>query len=91
MAAFVALSELAAGVSVICGFLTSLSAVGLLLILLVATLCTAKEKTLRQKPVDRIDVMNCYLWNPEPVYIVLALVVATLGPGWFSLDQLVFR
>lgn len=88
LGAIVALAELFAGFGVMLGVLTSVSAFGLLLILLAATICTAKEKTMRQKPVDRIDVINCYLWNPEPVYIILALVVMTFGPGYFSLDQL---
>lgn len=86
MACFIALSELLAGLGAIGGLLTVPSAVGLMLILVVATFCTGKEKTMRQNPIDKIDVVNCYLWNPEPVYMVLALVVMFFGPGMFSLD-----
>jgi uncharacterized membrane protein YphA (DoxX/SURF4 family) len=88
MGAFVAISEMLAGFGVIFGLFTLVSTIGLLVILIAATLCTAKEKTFRQNPVDKIDVVNCYLWNPEPVYILLAIVVATFGPGNFSLDTL---
>lgn len=88
LAAFVAISETLAGFGAIFGMWTTASALGLLLILLVATACTAREKTMRQNPVDGIDVINCYLWNPEPVYIVLAVVVSVFGAGSYSLDHL---
>lgn len=88
LASFVAIVELFAGFGIMFGFLTTISAIGLVVILLVATSCTAREKTLKQKPIDTIDVVNCYFWNPEPVYITLALVVLLVGPGNISLDYL---
>lgn len=84
---YVALGELAAGLGLMFGLFTYASAAGMLLILFVATYCTAKEKTMRQSPIDKIDIVNCYLWNPEPVYIVVGFVVLAFGPGRFSLDQ----
>lgn len=87
MAIFIALSELLAGLGVIAGLLTLPSALGLLLILIVATFCTGKEKTMRQNPIDGIDKINCYLWNPEPVYILVTLLVLSFGPGALSLDH----
>jgi uncharacterized membrane protein YphA (DoxX/SURF4 family) len=88
LAPAVALGEIAAGLGVIFGVLTVISAIGLLLILIVATICTAKEKTMRQNPIDGIDVVNCYLWNPEPVYITLALLIIGFGGGVISVDAL---
>lgn len=87
-AIFIAISELLAGVGVIFGLLTIPSALGLLLILLGATYCTAREKTLKQDPIDTVDCINCYFWNPEPVYIVVTLMVLSFGPGAISLDHL---
>lgn len=89
LAPYVALGEISAGLGLIFGFLTYASAAGILLILIVATMCTAREKTMRQNPVDSIDVVSCYLWNPEPVYITLAVVVLAFGSGRFSLDHLI--
>lgn len=88
LAGFVALVEISAGLGVLFGFLTWLSAFGLLGVLLVATYCTAKEKTMRQNPVDGIDVVSCYLWNVEPLYIAIAVGIMAVGPGTWSLDYL---
>lgn len=88
-AAFVAIIEVAAGLACIAGLLTQLAALGLLAITVRATCCTGKEKTMRQEPIDRVDVASCYLWCPEPVYAVLALIVMVLGAGAWSLDAAV--
>ena len=90
LASLVAIGELAAGLGVMVGFLTPLSAAGLLIILVVANRCTYKSKIEKQNPIDKIDYFNCYLWTPEPLYMVLTLVVMVLGPGDWSVDHLLF-
>lgn len=90
-APIVAAIELAAALGVIVGLMTPLAALGLLAILIRATQCTGKEKTLRQNPIDKVDTVSCYLWCPEPVYIVLAVTAMCMGAGAWSLDALVIR
>lgn len=88
-APFVAWTELTAAAGLMVGLLTPLAALGLLAILIRATLCTGKEKTLRQNPIDRIDVCSCYLWCPEPIYIALVFGLVAMGAGRYSLDAVV--
>jgi uncharacterized membrane protein YphA (DoxX/SURF4 family) len=86
-----AYGELAGGLGLIVGLLTPLAAIGLLVILLPATACTAAEKINRQAPVDGIATVECYLWTPEPLYIALCVAILLLGPGAFSLDHYLWR
>lgn len=90
-APFVAIVELAAALGILVGLLTPLAAFGLLAILVRATFCTAHEKTMKQNPIDRIDVVSCYLWTPEPVYIGLTLVALVFGAGAYGLDAVVLQ
>lgn len=93
LAGFVALVEITAGLGMISGTLTHLSALGLLAILVVANTCTAKHKIEIQNngkgPEDGIDVVSCYLWTVEPTYMVMAFVVLLLGPGVVSVDHVI--
>jgi len=86
----VALVEVGAGLFLIAGLLTPLAAFGLLIILIQATHCTAKEKVGKQAPVDRTDWVSCYLWTVEPLYIALAIVLILTGGGAYSIDALLF-
>lgn len=83
---FAAIVEVGAGAFLALGLLSVLSAIGLLAVTVAATWCTAHEKTMKQNPVDRLDCVSCYLWNAEPLYIVMALAVIAAGPGRYSLD-----
>lgn len=89
LAAFVAWVELLAGLGVVFGLLTSLSALGLLAVLVFATCCTAKEKVLRQFPVDPLDACVCYFWTVEPLYIAITIVLLLCGSGHYAIDAFI--
>lgn len=90
LACFLAAVETLGGLGVIAGLLTHLATLGLLVVLLFATYCTAWQKVCEQKPVDMVDCVSCYLWRVEGVYIVIALCILALGPGVYSLDYLLW-
>lgn len=82
--------EVLAGIGLIVGLLTWLSALGLLVVLLVATRCTWRQKVYEQHPVDRADIVCAYLWRVEGLYVGLAVMILLAGPGKYSLDYLLF-
>jgi uncharacterized membrane protein YphA (DoxX/SURF4 family) len=90
VACFVACVEVAAGLGVVFGLLTMLSAAGLLVLTLFATRCTAWTKVHEQNPVDTVDVCSAYLWRVEGLYIGIALMILFNGPGAYSLDALLW-
>lgn len=86
-----AVVEVFAGAAVVVGLLTVPAAFGLLVTLLLATRCTARDKVMEQNPVDKLDCVACYLWRVEGLYIGLALIILLAGPGAYSIDYLIWR
>ena len=84
----VAWTEVLAGSAILVGLFTPLALVGILCVLMFATICTAHDKVMAQEPVDKIDCVSCYLWRVEGVYIAIALSLLALGAGRYSLDAL---
>lgn len=87
---FAAIVEVGAGLFLIVGLLSAMSALGLFAVTAAATACTAREKIRSQNPVDKLDCVSCYLWCAEPLYIVMALITIAAGPGAWSLDYLLW-
>lgn len=90
VAALVATIEVGAGLFLIVGLLTSLAAFGLIAILLGACACSTREKTMRQQPVDGVQVAEDVLWTVEPLYLLLAVALFLAGGGAISLDAFLF-
>lgn len=91
LAGSVAIVELLAALALIAGLLTVPAAFGLAVVLIFATICTAKEKVMKQNPIDGIDCVCCYLWLVEPLYLLLVTVIMFCGPGRYSLDWFLLR
>ncbi|MHA1159012.1 MAG: DoxX family protein [Alphaproteobacteria bacterium] len=86
----VAFVEFFGGLALLFGLFTPLAAVGILLVLLIASHGTFHDKvTVKQKPEDKIDVISCYFWTVEPLYIWIAAMLVLLGAGSISFDQLI--
>lgn len=79
--------EFFAGLGVAFGFLTPLSALGLIAICLVASCTDGKKRVRAWKPVDVADRIDDWLYLPEVLYIVLLVQFVLLGAGPVSLDN----
>jgi uncharacterized membrane protein YphA (DoxX/SURF4 family) len=90
VAALVAAIEVGAGLFLIVGLFTSLAALGLIAILLGAVACSTKAKTMKQDPVDGIQVAEDVLWTVEPLYLLIAGALLVAGGGAYSLDGYLF-
>lgn len=91
LSATVAITEILAGLGLLVGLLSIPSAFGILAVMVFANCCTPFEEVPAMHPVDRIDIVACYLRLVEPLYLYMALVVILLGPGHWSMDYLILQ
>lgn len=82
---FVPSIELFAGLGVIFGFLTPLSALGLIAILSVAIITDAPKRVASYSPINFADTVDDYLYLPEVIFLIVLVFVA-VHPNPISLD-----
>lgn len=85
---FTAFVEVFGGLALIVGLLSRAASLGILAVTLVATWCTAKDKVMKQGPVDKVDCVGCYFWCVEPHLAMMAIILLAFGPGAYSIDSL---
>ena len=82
---FVAGVELLGGAAVAIGLLSPLAALGLFAVSAVAAWTSMVDK-LPKHPIDATDSFASVLYQPEVLYMTMAIVVVLAGPGSYSLD-----
>lgn len=86
---FVPSVEFLGGLSLISGLLSPFASMGLICVCLVAVLTDGLKRITSYAPIDRADYVDDVLYLPEFLYIIGLSVVLTLGPGRFTLLDLV--
>ena len=71
------------------GLLAPLAALGLLVIILVATATTGRQRIKVYKPIDEADRIDDWLYLPEVLYAFMLITVVSAGAGPYSLDALI--
>jgi uncharacterized membrane protein YphA (DoxX/SURF4 family) len=86
----VPLVEFSAGGAVVIGLLAPLAALGLLVVILVATVTSGKQRIEMYKPIDEADRIDDWLYLPEVLYIFMLIVVISAGAGPYSFDAVIW-
>jgi putative oxidoreductase len=82
----VPLVEFSAGGAVVIGLVAPLAALGLLVIILVASVTSGRERIKAFKPIDEADRIDDWLYLPETLYAFMLIMVISAGAGPYSLD-----
>src|SRR5580693_5676368 len=88
---WVPLVKFSAGAAVVIGFVAPLAALGLLVIILVASAISGRERLKAYKPIDRADRIDDWLYLPETLYAFILIMVISAGAGPYSLDAVILR
>jgi uncharacterized membrane protein YphA (DoxX/SURF4 family) len=83
--------EFSAGGAVLVGLLTPLAALGLLVIILVASVTSGRQRIKAYKPIDKADRIDDWLYLPETAYAFMLIMVISAGAGPYSLDAMILR
>jgi uncharacterized membrane protein YphA (DoxX/SURF4 family) len=86
---WVPLVEFSAGGAVVIGLFAPLAALGLLVIILVASATTGRGRIKAFMPIDRADRIDDWLYLPETLYAFMLLLVVSAGAGPYSLDAVI--
>lgn len=78
--------EFTAGLAVATGFLAPLAAAGLLVISFVAIATSGSQRIRDDKPIDKADWIDDWLYLPEILYVFMLITVISAGAGPYSLD-----
>jgi uncharacterized membrane protein YphA (DoxX/SURF4 family) len=81
--------ELTAGAAILVGFLPSLAALGLLVIILVAMATSGRQRIKLYKPINEADRIDDWIYLPETLYAVMLIMVVLTGSRPYSLDALI--
>jgi len=87
----VPLVEFSAGGAVVIGLFAPLAALGLLVIILIASATSGRERIKAFKPIDRADRIDDWLYLPETLYAFMLIMVISAGAGPYSLDAVILR
>jgi putative oxidoreductase len=81
--------EFTAGGAVVIGLLAPLAALGLLVIIVVASATSGRQRIKAYKPIDEADRVDDWLYLPETLYAFMLIMVVSAGAGPYSLDSLI--
>jgi uncharacterized membrane protein YphA (DoxX/SURF4 family) len=79
--------EFLGGVAVLIGFMTSLAALALLVIILIAVATSGRLRLKSYQPIDLADRIDDWLYLPETLYAFMLLLVIAFGAGRYSVDS----